>query len=277
MIFNTAYQQSGSDSGSALNLNDLTWDTIKNISDAGLAKEFLHEGDTKTIYLNGNIYNTCTFDNLAIDAFIIGIDHNSELEGSNRIHFMLGKIDGTDVSLRDYSFDEMVAEGAFYMNTSKTNSGGWEKCCMRTDMLGNSNTPTDPPTNSLMAVLPSDLRAVLKPVTKYTDNVGNNSGNVLANVTATEDYLFLPTEFEVLGERWYTNYYEQNYQKQYAYFAAGNSAIANDHRYEGDAKDWWLRSPDRFNATSFASINSYGKYSYVYANTPSGVRPCFCV
>ena len=53
--------------------------------------------------------------------------------------------------------------------------------------------------NQTDILLPSDLRAVLKPITKYTDNVGGGSGSVQSNVTATTDYLPLLSMKEVFG------------------------------------------------------------------------------
>lgn len=53
-------------------------------------------------------------------------------------------------------------------------------------MLGSTNTndgdatattATNPVANTLMAALPSDLRAVMQPMTIYTDNTGGGSGN----------------------------------------------------------------------------------------------------
>lgn len=76
------------------------------------------------------------------------------------------------------------------MNPNNSNSGGWKESYMRKTLLGNTGTPTSPPSNSLLAALPSALRNVMKPVTKYTDNVGNNTGNTQSNVTSTTDYLF---------------------------------------------------------------------------------------
>lgn len=84
------------------------------------------------------------------------------------------------------------------MNLSNTNSGGWNGSYGRNTLLGNSGTPTSPPANSFMAALPADLRAVMKPVTKYTDNSGVGS-NTSGAVTATTDYLFFLAEFEVQG------------------------------------------------------------------------------
>ena len=104
---------------------------------------------------------------------------------------------------------------------------------MRKTLLGNSNTPTSPLANSLMAALPSDLRAVMKAVTKYTDNVGNATGHTAGNVTSTSDYLFLLSNYEVQGNDGYANSYEKNSQAQYDYFKAGNSKVAYKHSTTG--------------------------------------------
>lgn len=151
-------------------LNDMTWEQIRAISDAGKAADYFNLGDTKTITINGKVGNT-TFSNLSIDAFIIGFNHNSAREGSNRIHFLIGKSGGKLVGLCDSGYgNEQTSSGYFHMNTSRTNSGGWKDSAMRKTLLGNNGTPSSPTANTLMAALSSDLRAVMKPVTKYTDN-----------------------------------------------------------------------------------------------------------
>ena len=75
-----------------------------------------------------------------------------------------------------------------------------------------------------MAALPSDLRAVMKPMTIYTDNTGGGS-NTASYVTASVDYLPLLAEFEIFGTRSYANSAEQNYQQQYQYYKNGNSKV----------------------------------------------------
>ena len=145
---------------------------------------------------------------------------------------------------------------------------------MRKTVLGNSNTPTSPLANSLMAALPSDLRAVMQPVTKYTDNTGNSS-NSSGNVTATTDYLFLLAEFEVFGTRSGANQYEQNSQAQYDYYKAGNSRVAYNHSAVSTAVWWWLRSPNYAYTNSFRVITTDGTNYNSYANYSAGVRPGF--
>ena len=253
-------------------LNDNSWATIREVSSAGLGANYWAVGDTKSIVLNGAVVGY-TFSNLTVNAFILGFNHNSAKEGANKIHFQIGKIGSTAVALCDSQYNSSGSSAGFRMNTSNTNSGGWNGSYMRKTVLGNSNTPTNPLANSLMAALPSDLRAVMQPVTKYTDNTGNSS-NSSGNVTATTDYLFLLAEFEVFGTRSGANQYEQNSQAQYDYYKAGNSRVAYNHSAVSTAVWWWLRSPS-CNGNTFRYVYTDGDVYGSGAYSSAGVRPGF--
>ena len=251
-------------------LNSNTWAAIKAASDAGDAANVWSVGDTKSIRLNGKVGNF-TFSNQSIDAFIVGFNHNSSKEGGQRTHFAIGKISGKLVALCDSQYgNEQTSSGYFNMNTSRTNSGGWNNSNMRRNILGNTGTPSSPPANTLLAALPSDLRAVMKSVTKYTDNTGNAS-NVAGNVTATTDYLWLFAEFEVFGTRYIANEYEKNSQAQYAYFSAGNSRVAYRHSSTGTAVWWWLRSAYYGSGNGFCLVITDGYYVNNLASWSAGV------
>ena len=229
--------------------------------------------------INGKVGAT-TISSLKVDAFIIGFNHNSGKEGSNRIHFLLGKISGKFVGLVDSSYGSTTStSGAFTMNTSNTNSGGWGSSQMRSKVLGSASSPTSPTANTLMAALPSDLRAVMKSCTKYTDNKGG--GNTASNVSSTTDYLFLLSEYEVFATHQYCNDAEPNYQAQYDYFKAGNSKVANKHSATGTAAVWWLRSPycnyAITNYNYFCAVSSSGSLDYYGAYYAYGVVPGFVV
>ena len=257
-------------------LNNNDWATIRAVSDASQGANYWSVGDTKTITINGRVGNF-TFSNYTVDAFIIGFNHNSAKEGSNRIHFLIGKSGGKLVGLCESGYgSEKTSAGYFHMNTSRRNSGGWNGSAMRKALLGNNGTPSSPTANTLLAALPSDLRAVMKSVTKYTDNTGNSS-NVSGNVTATSDYLFLLAEFEVQGARSYANQYEQNSQAQYDYFKAGNSKIAYRHTATETAVVWWLRSPHYAYNIYFCTVITNGGTNRGIASWSYGVLPGFAV
>ena len=252
------------------------WKVIKKVADADKGANYWAVGDTKRITLNGKVGAT-TISNLKVDAFIIGFNHNSGKEGSNRIHFLLGKIGGKFVGLVDSYYDPSgyaTTSGAFTMNTSATNSGGWAKTQMRSTVLGAASDPTNPTANTLLAALPADLRAVMKSVTKYTDNTGGGSNSASA-VTATTDYLWLLAEFEVFGSRTYANSSEPSSQAQYEYFKAGNSKIAYKHSAAETAAAWRLRSPSYFTGSFFCAVDSGGGAYFYYAYRSLALVPGF--
>lgn len=256
-------------------LSSNSWAVIKAVSDAGQGANYWSVGDTKRITLNGKV-GAYTFSNFNVDVFILGFNHNSSKEGSNRIHFQIGKVSGKAVALCDSQYNGSGSSAMFHMNSSSSNSGGWNGSYMRKTLLGNSNTPASALENSLMAALPSDLLAVMKTVTKYTDNTGGGS-NSSGNVTATADYLFLLAEFEVFGTRYYANQYEQNSQKQYEYYKAGNSRVAYNHSAVSTAVWWWLRSAYYGNSNRFCGVSTDGSYYGNYATYSAGLRPGFAV
>ena len=245
-------------------VSNSSWDDIKAISDAGTAASYFAPGDTKSITLNGTV-GTLTLNNLAVDVFILGINHNASREGSNRIHWAIGKISGTQIALCDSGYGSYFTNGTKYFNMNHWgdyNYGGWKGCDLRYDILGSTNkapsgygsAPTtsrvgydptgydivnSPVANTLMAALPQALRKVMKTVTKYTDNTGNANQNNSSAVTASVDYIFMLSEFEVYAAKTYANDYEKNYQAQYDYFKAGNSK----QMYKHDARTTavWVR------------------------------------
>ena len=256
-------------------LNKNSWADIKSVSDAGTGSTYWNVGDYKNIQISGTVQGMSL--NSTVRAFILGFNHNSGKEGSNRIHFQIGKTtSGTDIAFCDSNYPNNGSSQGFRMNLSNTNSGGWNGSYGRNTLLGNSGTPTAPPANSFMAALPADLRAVMKPVTKYTDNTGNSS-NTSGAVTATTDYLFFLAEFEVQGARSYANQYEQNYQAQYDYYKAGNSKVKYRHDATDTAVYHWCRSAYYSNSGNFCRVSTDGAASLSVAYYSAGLAPGFCV
>lgn len=254
-----------------------SWATIRAVSDTGKGSNYWSVGDAKGITINGKVGAT-TISNLAISVFILGFNHNASREGSNRIHFQIGKINGTLVGLVDGNYGSSTSTtGAFTMNTSYTNSGGWNNSHMRKTVLGsNSASATSPAANTLLAALPADLRAVMKPATKYSDNTGGGS-DTASYVTSTTDLLPLLSEFEYHGARSYANSAEKNYQAQYDYYKAGNSKVHYKHNATGTAAIVWCRSVSSSDSYSFCRVYTDGS---AYGNDASdswALAPCFFV
>ena len=236
-------------------LENNSWADIAEAASLGIAP--WNPGDTKSFVLNGQVGNT-SFSNLELQAFILGINHNAALEGENLIHFGIAMLDGKLVGLCDSEYGNYTStSGAFTMNTSNTNSGGWANSHMRKTVLGSDASPTSPRANTLLAALPADLRAVMKPITKYSDNTGGGN-NTASYVTSTTDYLPLLSEFEYHGTRTYANSAEQNFQQQYAYYQAGNSKVHYKHNATGTAALAWCRSVNATTTYTFCRVNTTG-------------------
>lgn len=254
-----------------------SWATIRAVSDVGKGSNYWSVGDAKGITINGKV-GTTTISNLAISVFILGFNHNASREGGNRIHFQIGKINGTLVGLVDGNYGNYTSTtGAFTMNTSNTNSGGWNNSHMRKTVLGsNSASATSPADNTLLAALPADLRAVMKPATKYSDNTGGGS-DAASYVTSTTDLLPLLSEFEYHGARSYANSAEKNYQAQYDYYKAGNSRVHYKHNATGTAALVWCRSVFSGSTGLFCLVYSDGSAGTDGAAYSWALAPCFFV
>lgn len=266
----TSYSLTLSFVSSTLNNNE--WSVIKSVSDAGQGANYWSIGDRKAVTLNGTV-GALTLSNVTTYVFIIGFNHNSGVEGTNRIHFQLAKTalsGGTDVALCDSHYNN--TGGGFRMNTGNSNSGGWESSNMRTAICGTSLSSYS---GTIIAVIPAALRAVLKSVTKYTNNTGNSSA--ASAVTATTDYFFLLSEYEVFGSTTYANSNEASKQAQYSYYSAGNSKVKYNHSATSTAVFWWLRSPHASYSTSFVTVSTDGTVNHGYAHYSRGFAPGFCV
>lgn len=269
-------------------LNDNDWATIKKVSDKGEGANYWSIGDRKAVTVNGTVGTQAV--NGTYYAYIIGFNHNSSKEG-NGITFGTFKTalsGGTDICLVDGKYNGYSTNGTKYFNmnhSSNTNAGGWKGCDLRYDVLGSTNTndgdatattATNPVANTLMAALPSDLRAVMQPMTIYTDNTGGGSDNA-SYVTKTTDYLPLLAEYEIFGTRTYANSAEKNYQAQYAYYSAGNSKVKYCHSSTSSTAWWWERSPGCKYGSSFCLVITGGNASYGNAGSSYGVAPAFRV
>ena len=262
-------------SASPKTLEQSTWAEIAQVS-ANKSWDAMgwQVGDSKTITLNGTV-GTLALDNYQCKVYIIGFDHNAEKEGQGISFGMLEGMDGKQLCLVDQYVGQATVEVmAFTMNKTDTNEGGWRASKMRNTILGSTDV-ANPAANTLMAALPADLRAVLKPITKYTNNVGKSS-----DVSSTIDYLPLMAEFEVYGRQNFANPNEKTYQAQYEYYKNGNSKAKYKQNDVASAAYWWLRSPSFEFRADFCLVDKAmdGKYSLTsISNGSSGVAPVFLV
>lgn len=271
---------------SVLNEND--WSVIKSVADASQGANYWAVGDRKAVTVNGTVGTQAI--NGTYYVYILGFDHNSSREGTGITFgtFKTALSGGTDICLVDSHYNDYSTGGQKWFNmnhSSNTNSGGWKGCDLRYDVLGSTNsnnndagttTATSPVSGTLMAALPSDLRAVMKPMNIYTDNTGGGS-NTASYVTKSVDYLPLLAEYEIFGTRSYANSAEQNYQAQYQYYKNGNSKVKYRHSSTSSTAYWWERSPGCDSSGYFCDVYTSGAADGSTARYSGGLAPAFRV
>lgn len=142
------------------------------------------------------------------------------------------------------------------MNTSSTNSGGWEAAARRTWC----NT-------TYRNALPTALKPIFKQFKVTTD--GKESG-----ATVSTDYFSLFSEKEVFGTTHYANSTAESANTQLDYFKTSGNRVK---KVNGSAGWWWERSPSSGNSNFFCNVYSGGSAGYSNANYSSGVAPFGCI
>lgn len=289
----------------ASTLNGCSWKNISDLAGAGVAANYFAVGDCKAVTLSGTVGTLSVSGTYYV--YIIGFNHNGAANTIDFGTFKTALSGGKDVALIDSKCGSGIGSGTKYFNMNHWrnetyttfNYGGWKGCDLRYDVLGSTdvapsgygsavttsrigydasnNCAINPVAGTLMAALPSDLRAVMKPMTIYTDNVGNESTTDSA-ISASVDYLPLLAVVEVNGEAKHCNTYEANYQKQYSYFANGNSKIKYKHNSQSSYAYWFTRSPYESSDSCFCAYSSEDQF---FAMGPvrnsTGLAPIFRV
>ena len=275
-------------------LNENDWSVIRDVSDASEGSNYWAVGDRKAVTVNGTVGTQAI--NGTYYVYILGFNHNSSREGTGITFgtFKTALSGGTDICLIDSHYNSYSTGGQKWFNmnhSSNTNSGGWKGCDLRYDVLGSTNVnngdatatcATSPVSGTLMAALPSDLRAVMKPMNIYTDNTGGGSNNA-SYVTKSVDYLPLLAECEIFGDGYgysgsgYANDAEKNYQQQYQYYKNGNSKVKYRHSSTSSTAYWWERSPNCIGSSDFCFVDTNGYATSDNARYSYGLAPAFRV
>lgn len=211
-------------------LNDTAWADINSCGRLGVAEQFFKVGDRKTVKIGDTNYKVQ----------IIGFNHDDKVSG--------GKAAMT------FQLVDCLNQRQ-QMNSSNTNTGGWNDSTMRTRM------------STYKSQLPADLRSVIKTVKKKSGTGGGSS----SGTQTTNDDLFLLAEIEIFNT---TTYSVAGEGTQYDWYKAGNTKIK---KVNDSADDWWGRSPDSGYTENFYYVGSSGNAGITGANASHGVSFGFCV
>ena len=149
-------------------------------------------------------------------------------------------------------------ETARYMNTSNTNAGGWNACNMRSYL-----------NDTFKTMLPADLQAVIS----IKENQLTQGSQVNTLITS-QDYIWLPAEFEIFGARTYSGSAEDSVHRQYPIFTDAASRVRTLGA-NGAAVGWWESSPNVSASAYFCYVTTSGAANSSPASNAYGVAPCF--
>ena len=197
-----------------------------------------HSGSVPSTWVVGNS-KTMTINGASYQVDIIGKNHDTYANGGKApLTFQLHDCYGTK----------------YQMNSSDTNSGGYDSSAMHTTHLP-----------AILALMPSEVQAGIKQVNKMA-----SAGSQSDTIETIACKLFLLSEIEIFGR---TTYSKAGEGSQYAYYSAGNSKVKN---FSGSANNWWERSPFGSNSTAFCDVSSSGSADIYAASDPFGVAFGFC-
>lgn len=232
-------------------LEAMTWEEIAQLSAAAAEDPtqflFMTDGEHK---LEKNVTMSGISTVTDVKARVIGVGQDVD-ENGNKIGITFQLCDGL-------AYNQPVN---MQMNSSRTTSGGWQNCLMRS-----TNLP------KIEAAMPEELRSRLKTIKKKTNMTSSGS-----TLTETNDKLALLSYTEVFGDDQAPNSSNTPWCKGegewYQWYKSHNTnADRIINQASGSAGGWWLRSV--YSSTNFGGVPSNGAWYYNHAN--GSYLPCAC-
>ncbi len=213
-------------------LKNNSWETIIDIANKGQGQNYWKVGDEINLTLSGKFNETVTLQ-------IWDFNHFDKTDGTGKANICFGM--------------KHLMKNYQKMNSSNTNSGGWNECYMRKTVM-----------NNIYNSIPEYIRNYIKEINNEA-NIGYNSSS---SQTCT-DKVFLPG-FQELG--WSGNY--DGNQVKFPIFSDNNSRIKKMNNGSGQVSSWWTRSPFFVSNYHFRYVTTDGDWYYFGADINDNV--CFC-
>ena len=248
--------------------NNNSWGDIKAAVNAGTAASYWKVGDRKAVTLNGAV-GTKSFSNTTTYCYILRFDHNKSVEsnGAHALHIGFGASalsGGAYIAYIDSKYQNYVSStGYFSMNSSNTNSGGWNSCQMKSTICP-----------AFKNALPAELKSNIRAVTKWQNNGNSTTGQSSSNE------IWLLSEMEIFGSAQYSNYTTNQVQYDFYKGVTGWSAppkIKYKDTSTSEAVYWWERSAFSGSSYSFCIVNTAGTAASIGADLDNGFVPCLCL
>ena len=212
-----------------------SWNTIKEVSQDGVAANYWAVGDTKTDVGTDGVTRT------------MRICDMSGLYGKHVV------------------FEQVELEATNYVwNPSSNTDGSGAYNNYNISQMRNTNLP------AILLKYSSELQGLLTNTT-YKVATNGNDGTLL-DLT---DKLFLPAERELYSSRSYSRQEEWNALSEYQYYVTNSANSYRIKYQGSTAQIWWQRSPRSGSTYIVCFVNTDGSGSSNNAGSSRGVAPCF--
>lgn len=206
--------------------------------------DYWSAGDTRTVQLSAMAADGVGESHAAQSVqFVLSDPGHFTLASGKPCNFVVNMKD----SLKEYG----------YMNSSSTNSGGWNGCKRRTWC-----------NNVFRNAIPSGLRPAFK---QFKTKAATGTGT--ASTTST-DWFALPSEVEVFGRTTYASSSAESGNTQLNYYKTSSNRVK---KVNGSAGWWWERSPYTSNSRNFCMVNGDGRANFNNASAGRGLSPFGCI
>lgn len=216
------------------------WDGIIAAINDGTYKTKYSVGDTMSLDLGSEGF-------IAVKIAAFDTDARADGNGTAEITWIAEQLLTTEHRMNPAKEDGVEGTGSL---------GGWEKCEMRSYLA-----------NTIMPLMPSNVAAAIKPVTKYTKTY--NASESTVNNVESADKLWTPSAREVNITGYETT------GPLYSSVFADNESRKKKSISSGYDSMWFLRTVST-TTRNFSCINSSGSETYSSAGSARGVCIGFC-
>lgn len=222
-------------------------------ADAGAINlsEYWEVGQERTVHLSAMAATGVGESHVAQDVtFVLMNAGGKTLDSGETCHFIVGQKNGlANGTSGEYG----------YMNSSNTNSGGWDSCARRSWC-----------NNVYKAAIPDALRPIFKPFRNIT---ADGSGTT---TKTSVDTFALASEKEIFGTTTYADSTAEASNSQFKYYETASNRIKKQGD-TGSAGYWWERSPYSGGTAYFCYVGSGGAASYIAASSTYLLAPFGCI
>ena len=219
---------------------DNTWEQIIAASESNNIPSTWKVGDEITIQLSGSFNEPITLQ-------IWDFKHFDKSDGSGKAGICFGM--------------KHLMKNTQQMNSSGTNSGGWNATNMKKIVM-----------NNIYNSIPVEIRNHIKEVKTYANPGDYNTSS--SQGLLSKDKVFLPGLTECCNT-WSAQNQTETGQKKFPIFSDNNSRIKKLNNGSGSANWWWTRSPYYYYNSAFCLFSTDGDWSRSSADNSGGVCVCF--